>query len=300
MSKKNSQEDDFGVIYVATGEQFVKEAIISAEQLKCMMPDVNITLFSDLHSDSSVFDSIIDVKNPTYSFLDKVKSLQRSPYEKTLYIDTDIYVNEPVYELFDILDHFDMAAALDAHQQPVIPNDEYAAPEIYGEYHPVPEFNCGLISFRNTANVMDCFERWESKYDTSTDWADQPSLIHAFQHSNVSFCPLPRRYNYIPGLRNNVSGIVKIFHNRLYAGMSLGYKDVPPEQLHQLIERVNYTSEARVTYPYRGEIRDYTDLEVLTEDSLPKQFFKSFLRLGPIDGIKSWTKRLEIKLWGNK
>ncbi|WP_128905686.1 glycosyltransferase [Halorubrum amylolyticum] len=282
-----------GVLYVATGADFVNEAKISAKQLKEVMPEVDVTVFSDRQVNSPHFDSTVHIDSPTYSFLDKVKSIRRSPYQKTLYLDTDIYVNEPVYELFDVLDHFDMAAAIDAHQQSVIPNDEYAAPEIYtGEYDPVPEFNCGLISFRNNPRVRECFEAWESKYNTTTDWADQPSLMHAFQHSDVRYCPLPPRYNYIPGLRNSVSGIVKIFHNRLNSGMEMGYKDAPPQQLPQVIERVNQTPEARVTYPYLGKIEDYTDLEVFTEDPVLRQVLKSFWRLGPSKAAKFWVRKL--------
>lgn len=292
--------EDVGVVYVATGPDFVDEAEISAEQMRNVMPDVDITLFSDRHTNSSIFDSVVHIDSPAYSFLDKVESIQRSPYQKTLYLDTDIYVNKPVYELFDILDEFDIAASIDAHQQPVIPNDEYAAPEIYtGEYDPIPEFNCGLLSFRDNGRVKECFENWESKYNTETDWADQPSLMHTFNYSDVRCCPLPRRYNYIPGLRNSVSGTVKIFHNRLYPKMELGYKDVPPQQISKLIKRVNRTPKARVTYPYRGEIKDYTDLEVLTEDPLLQQIFKSFWRLGISKATRLWVDKLRKVTWGS-
>lgn len=285
-------DNEYGVVYVATGADFVEESIISAKQLKRIMPDVDVTIFSDRHVNNSIFDSAVVIDSPTYSFLDKVKIIQQSPYQKTLYIDTDIYVNEPVYELFDILDDFDLAAAIDSHQQSVLPNNNYTAPEIYtGEYDPIPEFNCGLISFRNNSRVMDCFKKWEDNYDTSADWADQPSLMPAFQHSKVRYCPLPRRYNYIPGLRNSVSGKVKIFHNRLNPAMELGFKDVPPEQLSKLIERVNQTHKARVTYPYRGEINDYTDLEVLAQDTFLSQIVKSFWRMGISAAGKYWIKK---------
>jgi alpha-N-acetylglucosamine transferase len=36
--------------------------------------------------------------------------MRQSPYDRTLFIDADIYVVEPIPELFALLDHFDLAA----------------------------------------------------------------------------------------------------------------------------------------------------------------------------------------------
>jgi hypothetical protein len=283
---------DQGVVYMATGEDFVGESITSARQLKRVMPDTDVTIFADYEPDVDVFDDCIIIDEPQYDFSDKISHLPETPYEKTLYLDSDVYVHRPIPDVFDVLDNFDMAAALDAHQQPAIHDPEHDAPDIYGQYDPIPEFNTGLLAYRDTESVRECLGIWRESYNSEAHWAGQPSFIPGFHGSDVRICPLPRRYNYIPGLRNSVSGQVKVFHNRLKNGPDPGFKDLPPEQLPQLIERVNCTDRARVTYPYGGELIHYTDLEVLTADPLPVQVLKSIARRGPVDAAQLWLKKL--------
>jgi hypothetical protein len=277
---------------MATGADFVNESVTSARQLKRVMPDVDVTIFADYEPEADVFDECIIIDDPQYDFSDKIGHLPESPYEKTLYLDSDVYVHRPIPEVFDVLDNFDMAAALDAHQQPAIPDPEHAAPDIYGQYDPLPEFNTGLLAYRDTDAVQECLRIWREAYNSETHWAGQPSFIPGFHESDVRICPLPRRYNYIPGLRNSVSGRVKVFHSRLEGGPEPGFKDLPPEQLPQLIERVNRTEEARVTYPYGGELTHHSDLEVLSADPLPVQVLKSIARRGPKDAARLWLRKL--------
>lgn len=281
-----------GILYVATGSDYVSESITSAEQLRSVMPDVNISLFSDREPDSGVFDSHFIISDPDFDFTDRIRALPRSPYDMTLHIDSDIYVTEPVPELFDVLSDFDLAAALDAHQQPTL-NSEYPAQDLYtNEYQPLPEFNGGLIAYNMSPSVKHLFSLWESLYDPNQHWSDQPALRSAIYESDVRICPLPRRYNFIPGLRNSLSGEVKIIHNRLHHDLKLGFKDVPPDQLSKVIKRVNRTDKARVTYPYRGEISHYSDLEVVTQDTLPVQIIKSLFRLGIRDAVRIYKNKL--------
>jgi len=285
-----------GAIYIATGEDFVKESIASAKQLNRVMPDISVTLIADYDPGSKYFDNVEIIPDPNYDFSDKISSLSNSPYDETLYLDSDIYVHEPIPEVLDALQRFDMALALDAHQQPAIPDPEYGAPDVYGEFDPVPEFNTGLLSYRDTDAVTDCLAVWEEAYDAERHWAGQPSFIPGFYESDVRVCPLPRRYNFIPGVRNSVSGTVKVFHNRLDGGPEPGFKDLPPSQIPQLIERVNASEKARVSYPYTGELTHYSDLEILSEDPLYRQIVKSLWRRGPVGATKAWTEKIRQHL----
>lgn len=281
-----------GVIYIATGEDFVRESVASAKQLNRVMPEIGVTLIADYDPGSEYFDNIEIIPDPNYDFSDKISNLSNSPYDETLYLDSDIYIHEPIPEVLDTLHRFDMALALDAHQQPAIPNPDYGAPDIYGEFDPVPEFNTGLLAYKNTEAVANCLNVWEEAYDAETHWAGQPSFIPGFYESDVRVCPLPRRYNFIPGVRNSVSGTVKVFHNRLEGGPEPGFKDLPPSQIPQLIERVNKSEKARVSYPYTGEITHFSDVEVLSEDPLYRQIVKSMWRRGPVRSTKLWIEKL--------
>ncbi len=104
-----------GVVYVATGEKFVTEALISVRSVKKQMPGLPIALFTDLqdlvgHPPEGV-DAVFHLTQVTNSCLDKMYPLVDSPYDRTLFLDTDTYLCDRVDELFDVLDHYDIAAA---------------------------------------------------------------------------------------------------------------------------------------------------------------------------------------------
>ena len=75
-----------GVLYIAFGEQFLKELRLSAESVKKHNPDLHITVFSDKAVDSPFVDDqrIIDVTH----LRPKIDYIHETPYEETLFIDT--------------------------------------------------------------------------------------------------------------------------------------------------------------------------------------------------------------------
>lgn len=77
-----------GVLYVATEDQFVSEAIESAQSLKYQM-SIDTALITDKPAAPDIFDYHIRIKNPQYGFGDKVMNIHRSPFEKTLFVDND-------------------------------------------------------------------------------------------------------------------------------------------------------------------------------------------------------------------
>ena len=104
-----------GVVYVATGKKFVDEALISIASVKTHMPDIPVTLFTDLEeyitSRPDGVESVRLLPEVTRSCRDKINPLSNSPYEKTLFLDTDTYLCEPVYDIFEMLNRFDIALA---------------------------------------------------------------------------------------------------------------------------------------------------------------------------------------------
>jgi len=104
-----------GVVYIATGQKFVDEALISARSVRRRMGDIPIALFTDLsHLQQNPPDPVNMVylmHNVRKSCLDKMYPLLDTPFEKTLFLDTDTYVCDRIDEVFDILDHYDIAIA---------------------------------------------------------------------------------------------------------------------------------------------------------------------------------------------
>ena len=115
---------DFGVFYVAAGQKYVDEAYNSAKSLKKIEPSLNITLLSDRElPQQDVFERIILVDEKVTcrneGLLFKVKHLYfDSPYQKTLFVDTDTYFTDNCASGFEILKYFDLAlvpAPVDTH-----------------------------------------------------------------------------------------------------------------------------------------------------------------------------------------
>lgn len=244
-----------GILYVTAGEVYLDEAALSARTVKDAMPDVPVAIVADRAPDADVFDEYLELPEPHYGWMDKVENLPRSPFEKTIYFDSDVYVEADVSELFALLDGFDVALAPDPFQHPVFDSHPYhdQGGDLYAEeVRALTEYQAGVIAYRRSDAVDEMLADWRELYEPADHWSDQPSLRVAIARNDVRIHPLRAQYNYVPGLETVLSGEVKIVHNRLLDSPALSdrWKDVEPSALDALIEKVNRDADAvRVTLP---------------------------------------------------
>jgi len=207
-----------GVLYVATGEQHRAEALRSALSLKAAMPALPIALASDLDAlpPNLPFDRLIHVADARHAHGDKIAPLLLSPFERTLFLDSDTYVCRPFPELFAIAGRFEFAACHDTWRQ--------------GWPMPVPaafvHLNSGVMLYRLTPAVRQLFADWQAVYwrlfdqgpcQVGEDWlGDQSPLQQVLWDSQVRFYVLPGEYNYRTWCANFVGaqGEVAILHGR--------------------------------------------------------------------------------------
>lgn len=210
--------DEFGVMYIATGKQFVSEAIQSATSLKKVMPDIPIILWTDqsLEVSASPFNSTFKIDHPRHSFFDKIKPLCETPFQKTLFIDTDTYFLEPVYELIPLLDRFEFAYCHAPWR--VCPGENNILEEVPDGF---PEPNSGVIAYRSTKQVFQTIRNWEKIYDKKLNSdnvpdGDQSALRLALWKSEINTTILPPEYNIRTPFPVFVGGnsAVKILHGR--------------------------------------------------------------------------------------
>jgi hypothetical protein len=118
--------------------------------------------------------------NPSYSFEDaqaiefhsvvspfkaKIQALLASPYEETLFLDTDTRIRQPISPLWEVLQTADLALA----HAPDIARDEHGK-ALYLKNHRVDtEFNTGVILFRKTPEVVAVFEAWLQAMEAQPD-----------------------------------------------------------------------------------------------------------------------------------
>ncbi len=105
-----------GIVYVSTGANYVAEAVASAEQVRRVMPDISITLFTDQPFENPLFENVVVLQTLRRENADKILGIQHSPYERTLYIDSDIYIIDDLSDIFATLDQFDLAIAHDPNR----------------------------------------------------------------------------------------------------------------------------------------------------------------------------------------
>ena len=110
--------NDKGVIYVATGEKFVKMAVMAAKSLKIYCPDLPVHIFTDRDIAShSCFDSSTKILDP--HLRSKVDYIFLTPFQKTLFLDADTRVCEDITPMFDLLDRFEFAIAFAESGKPL-------------------------------------------------------------------------------------------------------------------------------------------------------------------------------------
>lgn len=202
-----------GVVYVATGERFVAEAADSVGTVRKIMPDLPIAMFTDVEVADGIFDFVFPVYEPQRAFIDKIEPLTRSPFERTLFLDTDTFVIQPCYDLFDILDEFDLAAS---HEPGRLQYPINMVPDAF------VEFNTGVIAYRRNEKVDRFLRTWRRFY--ARDWErnlkegkrpyDQISFTQVLYRSALRFFVLSPEYNFRTVFPQSPAGKVRVVHGR--------------------------------------------------------------------------------------
>jgi len=240
-----------GIYYIAIGDEYVREAKVSAKSAKEAMDDIHITAVTDQSVDSQYIDNIVIAEDPNYSFEDQVLQMDKPPYEKTLRLDTDIYVNDDISEVFDLLDNFDFAAA---HNPARISWDVEEIPDCF------PEYNGGVMAFKRNEKFEEFISNWKEEYyhqrEKTGHAQNQPSLRKTLYESNLRIATLPHEYNCIIRHPGQVTGRVKLFHGRLLDIQSNGSGEF--HDMDAAVERINSTDQQRV-FTQLGGISVYSN-----------------------------------------
>jgi len=230
---------DQGVLYLATGDKYVQEAIYSAKSVKKTNPDLSITILTDtpIQTEINCFDNVIldDDLNHQYGLLQP----DMFPYDRTLFLDTDTFVCERISELFSLLNDFDLAV-VHSPGRPELDDrhDHFLDGEIPDSF---PLYNSGVIAYADNKRVREVFTKWNQLYEQYShfegmEW-NQPSFRAALYMSDVDLVTLHKEYNCRFPYPNGVTGDVKILHGRV--GGDVKY-------VQKVADRINTTDTYRV------------------------------------------------------
>jgi hypothetical protein len=212
-----------GIMYSCFGEKYIAEAaraarsslrhnnvphlIFAAGEVRDPPPGVTVVGFEPISS---------------APFVDRIANMRRSPFERTLCLDTDTFVVDEMLDVFKLLDHYDLALA----QAPAYRGLD--DPEVPA---PFPEFNCGVVAWRASESVAAFLRSWEETYRTwlvedvlpglngdahpsRSEIGDQPAFRRCAWQHGMRVATLPPEYNLRLGIQTTVVDRVHLLHGR--------------------------------------------------------------------------------------
>ncbi len=201
------------IIYCATGKSFLEEASISINSIRKIYPKIEIVLYTDEKEyENFLINKIEIIEKPFFGFKDKIKSIIDIDRESILFLDCDTFLMEPIDELFEILEMFDIAMT---H---AIYNSPYHQSELSNTFH---ELNTGVIAMRKTGEVKRFLNFWSTLYEEQlvkgeklAELTDQPSFRYCLYHSAIRFYVLKPEFNFRFNFGSCASSRIKILHGR--------------------------------------------------------------------------------------
>lgn len=190
-----------GVIYVYWGNKFEEELHRSMDSLKRYHPDLPVEVFK--LGDNS-------------SHLNKTAMLDYSPFDTTLYLDTDTTVLGNLDFGFDRAEKFGLACCI---------NECPWARRFAEHTGDMVEYNSGVLFFTKKAKpVFDMWKECSKTVDSSIRFylgdkvvmqpvADQGSFAAAMEKSNFNPSVLPFNWNFRPMWHKTFWGPIKIWHD---------------------------------------------------------------------------------------
>jgi len=183
-----------GILYIAFKDAFIKEALLSAESIKRYMPDIPIALFTNQEIESPFIDivELVKIKHAR----SKVDLVAETPFQNTIYLDSDTLIVRDISDMFDILDRFDVGFNHDYARK----REKYS--KTIPEYAEIPysfsEVNGGIMTYNNSHRTKDFLKLWKEyfyKYFHKTNGWDQVSLRIALWKSEAKIHHFPFEYN---------------------------------------------------------------------------------------------------------
>lgn len=197
-----------GIIYIVfSNRMMLNECIVSIISLRKFNKNIPISIFTDEKDYiTRLLEKYLITKNVNVIEIlaqqqrAKVDFIGHSPYEKTLYLDSDTIVNFDICHIFKGLKHFDVLFTPDFSRKKEKYKDsikEYAEISMV-----IPEVNGGVFAFKRNAKTNELFRSWRKyfyKYFTETDGYDQASFRVAISKTeNLKSIVMPYEFNVRP------------------------------------------------------------------------------------------------------
>ena len=166
--------------------KYFKEFLVSYNSLKKQIPDCNVTLYTNIKFDNTYDLNIIYEENIDKRLICKAEALLKSPYDKTIFLDTDIVIHKKIInDIFNVLDEFDFTCCYG--------NSGNYRGQIY------PELNTGLLGVKNNDFTKELINIWISNYEGGPDQCSFRKNVFMNNKKNFNILPtyfMFRDYHY--------------------------------------------------------------------------------------------------------
>jgi len=235
-----------GFLYIVYGsKRYFKEAETSVKSLRRWHHDAQVTLITDNKDYSNKLWNDIQVvpRCPKELVVDgkfefKVDTMDLTPYERTLFVDTDTYFLGNVEALFKLLDYYDMALLPKSGEADI---KDPEPPHLTVQGH--TPYNTGIILFKLNSKTRVVFSRWRDYYRSQRPIQrsknDQTYFLLALaKTTKLKVHALPANYNARFSGYLGLTGYVKILH-------AAGQKGLKREGYEEIASTINATDQNR-------------------------------------------------------
>jgi Nucleotide-diphospho-sugar transferase len=177
-----------GFIFAATGEKYTGLARRAAQNLRHVMPQAPIDLFTDQPVEDPTFDRIHPVT--AGFFRPKMEAIANSRFERTVYLDSDCIALTDLSELFTVLDRFDIAGAHMQYPNTTLAIGDQTIPDSF------PQINAGVLAVKRSPATQNLIRDWGNIVRDTGASFDQPSLRRLLWDSDLRLAVLPMEYNF--------------------------------------------------------------------------------------------------------
>jgi Nucleotide-diphospho-sugar transferase len=176
-----------GVIYVASGRDYIDLACASAQTLRATNPGLPVDIFTDGPVPVGVFDRIHPLTRPGPRA--KLTAMQQTRFARTLFLDADTLVVGDLGDVWRVLDRFDCAMAQDVRRASDLVQDGGDTPYAF------PQYNSGVVLYRTSPAMLDLLTAWEDRFHATRATRDQPILKDLLWSSDIRLHTLPPEFN---------------------------------------------------------------------------------------------------------
>lgn len=217
-------------VYSEDGEPnrfFQEEFLQSYNSLKKVLPESRVALYTNINFTNNLgIDYILYDKEIDKRLICKAHGLLRSPFERTIFIDTDTVIHRKIInDVFEVLNEFSFACCYSGGETAGRVNGEsFGCGTIF------PDLNTGVLGSNKSEKALGMIREWIKHFDQCKKenipqaQNDQLAFMYIFLNNKREFHILPPYLNWRWAISSDYHRQATISHDRFASGGLLSHR----------------------------------------------------------------------------